>query len=85
MQLVFVITQYAVEHVHCRIRQPRVCNPGAVVAVAGLQLFVGLHFVQHLAITFAIFAGNERRHSAHRKSSALMAGFDQQTRIGIEE
>lgn len=53
-------------------------DPGPIVTVVCLQLFIGGDFTQHLAVTFGIFARDKRRHTAHRKRAAFVAGLNQQ-------
>ena len=55
------------------------------MTVIRFQRFVRFYLGQNLVVTFRIFAGNERRHAAHRERAAFMTGFNQQTRIGAEE
>ena len=66
------------EYRHCRIRKAWVSDPCAIVTVVGFQRFIRFYFVEHLVIALFIFARNKRRHAAHRKSTAFMAGFNQQ-------
>ncbi len=84
-QLIFVFTEYVVEHRHCGICQSWMGNPCAVMTVIGFQRFVRFYLGQNLVVTFRIFAGNERGHAAHRERAAFMTGFNQQTRIRTEE
>ena len=77
-ELIRLIAQHAVKHRHGGIRQARVGDPGPIVTVVGLQLFIGGDFTQHLAVTFGIFARDKRRHTAHRKRAAFVAGLNQQ-------
>ena len=77
-ELIRLIAQYAVKHRHSGIRQPRVGDPGAIVTVVRLQLFIGGDFAQHLTVAFGIFARDKRRHAAHRKRTAFVAGLNQQ-------
>ena len=60
-------------------------NPRAVVTVTGFKLFIGFHLVEHLIVPLCVFARDKSRHAAHRKGAALVAGFDQQTRVGAQE
>ncbi len=69
----------------CRIRKAWVSNPCAIVTVIGFQRFIRFYFVEHLVIALFIFARNKRCHAAHRKSTAFMAGFDQQALVSIRE
>ena len=78
MQLVWVLSEDATEDLHRGVSQARVCHPGAIVAVTRFQLFICLHFGQHLVVTFGIFARNKGRHAAHGKRAASVTGFDQQ-------
>ena len=55
------------------------------MAVIRLQRLIGFYFIQHLIVAFSVFAGDKGRHAAHRKRAALVAGLNQQSRIGAEE
>lgn len=55
------------------------------MTVIGFQRFIRFNFCQHLIVALSVFAGDKRRHTAHRKGTAFMTGFNQQTRVGAEE
>ncbi|OMP12691.1 hypothetical protein COLO4_02871 [Corchorus olitorius] len=84
-ELIFIVTEYAVKDFHCRICEARMGDPRSVMTVTRFKLFIGLHFVEHLIVTLRVFARNKCRHAAHRKGTALVAGFDQQARVGAQE
>ena len=77
-ELIRLVAEHAVKHRHGGIRQPRMGDPGAIVTVVRLQLFVGGDFIQHLTVTLDIFARDKGRHPAHRKRPAFVAGLNQQ-------
>lgn len=60
-------------------------DPRAVVTVTRFKLLISFHLVEHLIVTLSVFARNKGRHAAHRKGTALVAGFNQQARVGAEE
>ena len=60
-------------------------DPGAIVAVVGFALLVGLDLGEDLLVDGGILGRNKGRHTAHRQRSALVAGLDQQPRVGGEE
>ena len=76
----------AVEDLPRNRHQPRVRDPGAVVAVAGLALLVGAHARERLVVRRGVVLDRDlRRHAAHRESAAAMAALDHELRVRAQE
>jgi hypothetical protein len=76
----------AVENFARDRHEPGVCDPGAVVAVAGFALLVGAHAREcDLVGPGVVLDGDLRRHPAHRESSAAVAALDHELRICPQE
>ena len=61
-------------------------HPGAVMAVAGLALLVGMDAAHRLVVGLRIVLDrNLRRHAAHRMHFAAMAGLDHELAVGAQE
>ncbi len=66
--------------------EPRVRDPGAVVAVGRLALLVRLHLGEGLGVGGLVVLDRDlRRHAAHRVDVAAVAGLDQQLGVALHE
>ena len=86
VDLILALTQDGVEVLHGDRDEVRVRHPGAVEAVVGLAQLVFLDPRHRHGVDVGVAAaGDERRHAAHGVGAALVAGLDQQLRIGAHE
>ncbi len=76
----------AVEHLLGDRDEVRVRHPGTIVAVAGFALLVGADAGEGGVVGGGVVLDRDlRRHTAHSKGAAAMAGLDQLLRIGAQE
>jgi hypothetical protein len=82
----FALRHQPVEHLVRHRHEVGMGDPGAVMAVAGFALLVGLDLGEGGGIGLGVVLDRDlRRHAAHGEGAAAMAGLDQQQRIGAEK
>ena len=86
VDLVRPLAEDAVEHLRRDADEVGVGDPGAVEAVGDLALLVLAHAGHGDGVDVGVAAaGDEGRHAADRVGAALVAGLDQQLRVGAHE
>ena len=76
----------AVEDLARHRHEPRVRDPGAVVAVAGFAFLVGAHACERARVRIGIVLDRDLRgHAPHRERAAAMAALDHELRVGAQE
>ena len=77
-----VLVEHRLRHRH----QARMRDPGAVAAVGDLAQLVLAHLLDRGFVRRRIVLDRDlRRHAAHRRRAAPVAGLDQQQRVGAHE
>jgi len=75
-----------VEHLLRHRHEARVRDPGAVAAVGDLAQLVLTHLLQRRLVRRRVVLDRDlRRHAAHRRRAAAVAGLHQQQRVGAHE
>ena len=86
VELVGAIAEHLDKLLHRRLNQPRVRDPAAVVAVGGITSLVG-NDAGHgdLVPGRIVLDRDQRAHAADGRRAALVAGLEQQQRVGTHE
>ncbi|KAF1858516.1 hypothetical protein Lal_00015033 [Lupinus albus] len=86
VDLVRTVAQHLLELGHRQLDEARVRDPAAVVAVGGVACLVVAHAAHRDFVLFRIVLDRDQgRHAADRRCVTLVAGLQQEQRIGAHE